>query len=99
MPPREPEMGFEVQRQPESHAKLGASPAALASLPTEGDLLAAVSVTVDGYIPHGIEVRERFGPRMFTASVPAAGLTALLDDPRVEQVEPSRPLCPDRRGA
>jgi hypothetical protein len=79
---------YRVEHLVTESSKLKLSGEALRELNQDAVLLATVKVSMDGYIPSGVEVRTRISPLIFTANIPHEVLERLEADLNVVSIEP-----------
>ena len=74
------------------HPKLTAGPAFFARLHPDDVISAVVRVARPDYVPHGVLVRTRISPLLFTATLSKSQLDSALDDPAVVTIQPTQPV-------
>jgi hypothetical protein len=75
-------------------SKLRLTGEALRKLNGEEAIVATVKVSLEGYVPSGLEVRTRISPSIFTANIPPEIWERLEQDPAVMSIEPAYNLRP-----
>lgn len=79
---------YRVEYVTPEKSKLKLSGESLKELNQGTVLVATVKVSIEGYIPSGVEIRTQVSPSIFTANIPNEILDRLENDPNVVSIEP-----------
>jgi hypothetical protein len=79
---------YRVEYVTPENSKLKLNEEALRELNQAASVMTTVKVSIEGYIPSGVEIRTQVSPLIFTANIPREVLDCLEDDPNVVSIEP-----------